>query len=200
MLPQMPYGMGNPLDGRGTWPGPYRVPPPPSLYEQQQELAYVRWVVQHRTPAGDQFAEQLSAKGAFSIWMDFARQYRSMVGGVRGWVGTGVLAATLGVNALKTWQTKRHFKHLRPFQVDGTITTIGKVPKDPSYPSGHASSAYAGATVMSMLWPARAAEFNWWARQVAMSRVYSGVHFPSDVLMGAAFGRSNAQSILRKLL
>jgi membrane-associated phospholipid phosphatase len=54
--------------------------------------------------------------------------------------------------------------------------------------------------VLSHLWPARAHEFGWWARQTGLSRVHAGVHFPSDVQMGAQVGIRTgfaAASILR---
>lgn len=57
-----------------------------------------------------------------------------------------------------------------------------------SFPSNHACNAFAGATVLGMsapplLWPALTV-----AALVAYSRVYVGVHFPSDVAAGALLG------------
>ena len=94
-------------------------------------------------------------------------------------LGGLAVAKSLGITA--EFQT-------RPNEVDPSIRTIGKVHKDASYPSGHTSSAYAAATVLSTLWPSRAHEFGWWARQAGLSRVHAGVHFPSDVQMGAQLG------------
>jgi membrane-associated phospholipid phosphatase len=96
----------------------------------------------------------------------------------------------MGVNALRTNKAKNYYGRLRPYQVDPSIVPISRDPaKNPSYPSGHASGAYAAATVLEILWPQRAQEFEWWARQVALSRLQNGVHYPSDVIAGARLGR-----------
>jgi membrane-associated phospholipid phosphatase len=111
-----------------------------------------------------------------------------------------MMVAAMGSAALRSQIAKRGYDRLRPYQLDGQIRTIGKLPKDASFPSGHSSSAYAAATVLGSLWPARANEFAWWARQTGLSRVHAGVHFPSDVQMGAQVGVQAglaATSILR---
>lgn len=175
------------------------MPPPPGWVEAQ-ELAFVRWLNAQRGPGAEKFTSFLAEKGGKDLWLDFARQYRHGAGFLRGWLGTGLLAVTMGVTALRTQVAKRHYDRLRPYQVDGTIKPIGKVPHDASYPSGHTSSAYAAATVMSFLWPARAYEFNWWARQVGISRMHAGMHFPSDVKVGALLGQRTAMDMLSLLL
>ncbi|MEO6867849.1 MAG: phosphatase PAP2 family protein [Gaiellales bacterium] len=183
-------------------PLPGGVPNPPNAFHETQELQTVR-VLNARAnqdPTAARFTEYLSEKGAFGIWMDLAKQYRGAAGFVRGWTGTGLMLAAMGVTGLKTAAAKNSYGRMRPFQIDPSIQTIGKRPSNASYPSGHSSSAYAAATVLSHLWPARAQEFNWWARQTGLSRIHAGVHFPSDVKMGAVLGVKiglAAASILR---
>lgn len=184
----------------GRLPG--GVPNPPNAMHEAQELATVEQLNAraNASPEAVRFTEYLSDRGGFGIWKDFAKQYRQTTGFVRGWVGTGLMMAAVGVTTLKAQMAKRSYDRLRPYQVDPSIRTIGKLPKDASFPSGHASSAYAAATVLSTLWPARAQEFGWWARQTALSRVHAGVHFPSDVQVGAQLGIRTglaATSILR---
>jgi membrane-associated phospholipid phosphatase len=62
------------------------------------------------------------------------------------------------------------------------------MPTSTSFPSGHSASATAFAVSVGHLlpqirWPLRAA-----AAAVAFSRVYTGVHYPGDVLVGVAAG------------
>ena len=62
------------------------------------------------------------------------------------------------------------------------------VPHSASFPSGHAATSFACATVLSTLAPRLAPAFLALAAAVAYSRVYVGVHYPLDVLVGAALG------------
>ena len=76
----------------------------------------------------------------------------------------------------------------RPFEVDTSVTLIDARPTTAAFPSGHAAMAVAGAVAGSRLIPWSA--WAWWplAAIIAVSRVYLGVHWPSDVLVGALIG------------
>jgi undecaprenyl-diphosphatase len=59
---------------------------------------------------------------------------------------------------------------------------------DLSFPSGHAATAFAGATLVASRVPRFALPLFALAAGVAWSRVYVGVHYPLDVLVGAVLG------------
>jgi undecaprenyl-diphosphatase len=59
---------------------------------------------------------------------------------------------------------------------------------DYSLPSGHAATSFAAATVLTSFAPRLGPAFFVLAAGIAWSRVYVGVHYPSDVLLGAVLG------------
>lgn len=65
---------------------------------------------------------------------------------------------------------------------------IGQQPWTSSFPSGHAASAVAFATGVGLEFPVAGAVLAPLAAAVAYSRVHVGVHYPSDVVVGALIG------------
>lgn len=91
----------------------------------------------------------------------------------------------------------------RPFdslQNVNTISTLGLTSASgPSFPSGHAARAFAVAALLSFGRRPRIYAISLAiAALVAISRIYLGLHWPSDVLFGALLGVSSA-IILRSL-
>lgn len=63
-----------------------------------------------------------------------------------------------------------------------------------SFPSGHTSAAFVIATALSIAFPKRyVIVFSFlWAFATGYSRMYLGVHYPSDVIAGAIVGIGSA--------
>lgn len=80
----------------------------------------------------------------------------------------------------------------RPFETLTALTTLVKHPADYSFPSGHACSSFASAFAVTLGYGRRGAWIYIVAALIAVSRVYVGVHYPSDVLAGAAVGTAAA--------
>ncbi|MCW2949198.1 MAG: ybjG [Thermoleophilia bacterium] len=174
-------------------------PPAEGSRAARADMAAVKAAQLLRTPEGDAWARRMSNDGTARMWIDLARRHRALEGGgVQGWLDAALVASTLAANGAATAVLKHHFKRLRPFEVDPTIRPPFGRPGGSSYPSGHASSAFAAARVISVLRPDLAAEAYDLARQVAASRVYAGVHFPSDVVAGAALGTAIGELALRQ--
>lgn len=64
-----------------------------------------------------------------------------------------------------------------------------------SFPSGHATTAFAAALILAFWYPRQAGVFMGLAVLVALSRVMLGSHFPSDVLAGSLLGSAVALTV-----
>ncbi|HWU36004.1 MAG TPA: phosphatase PAP2 family protein, partial [Candidatus Acidoferrum sp.] len=64
-----------------------------------------------------------------------------------------------------------------------------------SFPSGHATTAFAAAIILGFMYPRQAGVFMGVAVVVGLSRVLLGAHFPSDVLAGAILGSGFALGV-----
>jgi membrane-associated phospholipid phosphatase len=97
------------------------------------------------------------------------------------------------LSAVITSGTKHIVQRERPYNTYPFITKRD-VGSGYSFPSGHTSAAFCAATSLSILYP------KWyvivpsyvWASSVGYARMYQGVHYPSDVIVGAVVGAGSA--------
>jgi undecaprenyl-diphosphatase len=91
-------------------------------------------------------------------------------------------------------------KHLtmerRPAARFPELHALVHVPHDGSFPSGHAATSFACATVLSAFAPRLAPAFVVLACAIAYSRLYVAVHYPLDVVGGAVLGALVALALL----
>jgi membrane-associated phospholipid phosphatase len=110
-------------------------------------------------------------------------------------VRLGFLFAAIAVPGLFVAIVKRLIGRARPF-IEGSDTwaylPFAWRPDYASFPSGHATSAFAAAVAIGALWP-KARPVMWiYAVLIALSRVAVGAHHPSDVIAGAIVGSLGA--------
>jgi undecaprenyl-diphosphatase len=105
-----------------------------------------------------------------------------------GWrLGLSLLASHLVVALCKKILPRK-----RPYQtLEGVIT--GRIlMKDASFPSGHSTAAFCKATILAGAMPDFSVLFYLLAAWIALSRLYLGQHYPSDIMMGATLGTLTA--------
>ena len=110
-------------------------------------------------------------------------------------VRLGFIFAAIAVPGLFVALIKRLIGRARPF-IDGTDTwaylPFAWRPDYASFPSGHATTAFAAAVAIGALWPQARIVMWVYAVLIALSRVVVVAHHPSDVVAGAIIGAFGA--------
>jgi membrane-associated phospholipid phosphatase len=105
----------------------------------------------------------------------------------------GYIASSTAISFVATYLIKKLVGRPRPFIRNLKIVPV-YIPGESSFPSGHTSTSFSTAMAVSQAYP------KWyviapaflWAGATGYSRMYLGVHYPTDVLGGAALGSATA--------
>lgn len=104
-------------------------------------------------------------------------------------VGAAALIALLIGFLITNVALKNLVARTRPYEVVDGLKLLIRKPHDYSFPSGHACASFAAAAVYYRMAPKR------WgipavilAALISFSRLYVGVHYPTDVLAGVVIG------------
>jgi undecaprenyl-diphosphatase len=114
----------------------------------------------------------------------------------RPWLLLLVVTADLAADGISL-VLRQWIGRLRPPLVYEEPRPLVPTPHTGSFPSGHSATAFACATVIAWASPRLALPAFVLAALVAWSRVYVGVHWPLDVLGGAALGVLVAIALLK---
>ncbi|OKJ74945.1 bifunctional phosphatase PAP2/diacylglycerol kinase family protein [Streptomyces sp. CB02460] len=157
----------------------------------RRDVAVFQNLAQRNWPAAGPVLPRLSRSanhgllwfGAAAGMAAFGGSARARRAALRGIASLAVASATINTVAKGAVRRQRPILDAVP-----VIRQLKRQPVTTSFPSGHAASAAAFATGVALEsrgWGAVVAPV---ALSVAASRVYTGVHYPSDVLAGAALG------------
>jgi len=104
------------------------------------------------------------------------------------------LLLALGTSQLITESVKRITGRTRPRSGHNEFRPFSG---HMSFPSGHATGAFATATVISSYYPDYGKYAYLWAGIIAVSRMYEDAHWFSDVVVGSAVGHLTARKTLQ---
>jgi undecaprenyl-diphosphatase len=184
------------MPGRPVTARPRRAPVRPTWlrHGRRADHALFRRLTSRPAPAADALLYPLSRAADHSkLWVGcaavlalsgdrFARRAAT-----RGLLAIGLTSAV--TNAL----IKPLFRRVRPTSEPAPwLVRTARMPGSTSFPSGHAASAAAFAVGAGMELPAVAAPLGLLAAAVGASRVRTRVHYPADVVAGAAVGAAIA--------
>jgi membrane-associated phospholipid phosphatase len=195
--PSAPVSAGRLTVGPGHWP---RLLAVGAGRLRTADQALYAAVAASPTPWLDEPVRRLSQTANFSrLWLGIATGI-AVLGGpggrraaLRGVIAIGVTSATVNLG-MKTIRP-RH----RPDRVGAHVPFARQVtmPTSGSFPSGHSASAFAFASCVGARLPSTAAPLLGVAAAVAYSRVYTGVHFPGDVIVGSLIGTAIGRAVAR---
>jgi len=110
-------------------------------------------------------------------------------------IAAGLAAIAFVATEEITTRLKDVFDRARPAVADPAVHPLVATPDSASMPSGHASTAFAAAVAVGLVHPRLRWPLVGLASLIALSRVWLGVHYPTDVLAGAALGTAVAISL-----
>lgn len=106
------------------------------------------------------------------------------------WAGVAGLMALVFSLAVNNVCLKRLIARIRPYEVIEGLQLIGKNATDFSFPSGHTGSSFAAAT--AFFWTFKKGKARWililGAALMAFTRLYIGIHYPTDIIGGLITG------------
>jgi undecaprenyl-diphosphatase len=149
------------------------------------EIAILRIVARRRTSI-TKFMKFMSLMGDGYLWAVLVVAFYAFSDVTSRWLFVGLAGFAVELVAYKI--IKQVTTRQRPFRTNASILHL-VVPQDEySFPSGHTAAATVSALLFSAAIPVLSPIFFSVAMLIGMSRIYLGVHYPSDVAMGFALG------------
>lgn len=179
-------------------------PPKPNSAVTKREIQELRLLQTQRSEAVEALVDFWDPYGAVPVWS------RILLETVKATSLNPVLTAralalvhtAMADAAITVWYAKGRYSRRSPSRQNAKLNSISEVPEAlPSYPSEHAAISSAAATVLNYLFPAHTVQLNGQAltfdaaaNQAALSRLWAGANYRSDIdagqLIGEAVGRA----------
>ncbi|HEY0678753.1 MAG TPA: phosphatase PAP2 family protein [Chitinophagaceae bacterium] len=175
----------------------FRPAPPPDFAKDMKELKEFK-----RNINSDAIALRWAALSGIDIWTELAskkifenRIDRNTPECARIYA---LLHTVIYDVSIAIMDAKYAYWGIRPDQYDKNFKPLITTPPFPGYPSGHATSSSACATVLSHLFPADKELFRTIAQECSDSRFFAGIHFRTDNETGIQVGEKVANYIINQ--
>lgn len=86
------------------------------------------------------------------------------------------------------WTLKNSFKRRRPEELSALLPAFITPSDRYSLPSGHTAAAFVMATLIDHFYPQLGFAAYFWASLIGSARIFLGVHFFTDIIIGALLG------------
>ena len=184
---------------QGTWKpwlmtrgDQFRPGPPPAVGSAafREELALLKRINSSPTPSQRAIATNFAIKGLDFVWEPAYALVRRERLSVPREVRLLAPFAALQLDAyIAAHDVKYTFWSLRPNMVDNTIVPLIPQPNHPAYVSNAAIIASAVAALVGTMFPQEAARWQYLGEEAGLSRIYGGIHYPSDERAGNQMGK-----------
>lgn len=162
------------------------------------DVAVYRAIADTPTPILDRWMRRVSdAADRSGLWLVIAAVMVAAGGGDGRRAARAGLVAVVVDSAVVNAGFKIAAHRRRPDRDRAGVPAGRQVPMphSASFPSGHAASGFAFANAVAQTLPVVAAPLRLLACVVGYSRIHTGVHYPSDVVVGAVIGASVGEGV-----
>jgi len=184
----------------------YKVEAPPAddSAETKKELEDLKKMADNRTAEDIEFIKKWqNTASPNTLWLDTTEELIHKYGltGPEGARVHAVVNGAIYTGATATFEAKYDYLRPRPTDLDPSIKLPEgmTVPAHPSYPSGHTTTAWASAYILSYFFPNEKAHLEETAEKVALSRELMGIHFKSDNDASKKLAKEITDDIIKNL-
>ena len=154
------------------------------------DVSILRWINQGwSSPGLDSFFSYITEYQNYYLFLVFFLLYLWVTGGSKGrWLVWSLIVAVALSDETSAHVFKLWVERVRPCNaLEGVLTPAGKSFAF-SFPSNHAANVASSMFLLTMAFRSRWPLFLLIALLIGISRIYLGLHYPSDVLGGYVLG------------
>ena len=169
------------------------APPAFGSPEFQEEMAVLKRINSSPTPSQRAIALNVAAKSFDRLWEPaYALVLRERLSVPREVRLLAPLAALQFDAYIAAHDVKYTYWRLRPSMADPTIVPLISQPSHPAYVSNATIVSSAAAEFIGYMFPTDAALWRYLGEEAGLSRIYAGIHYPSDERAANRMGKSLA--------